>query len=374
MRMQRACKWEYDVAIVGAGLTGAAIAQRLTEHGKRCLVLEKRPHIAGNAYDVEIDGIRVHRYGAHIFHTADRRIWEYVSRFADFNHYIHAPLANYRGSVYNLPFNMNTFSRLWGVADPQQAEQKLRAQRVVYDHEPRNLEEQALSLAGRDIYETLIRGYTEKQWGRPCAQLPAFLIRRLPFRFTYDNRYFSDPYQGIPEDGYTKLVERMLEGAELRLQTDYLQQRAYFDALAERIVFTGPIDAFFDYVEGRLEYRTLRFEDERLETPNYQGTAVMNFTDAETPYTRIIEHKHFLFGQQPNTIITKEYPMEWTPEAEPYYPINDAGNTAILKRYLERAKAQAKAYFCGRLGEYRYYDMDQAIGAGLALADRLLEQ
>ncbi len=372
--MRRTRKWEYDAAVVGAGLTGAAIAQRLTEHGKRCLVLEKRPHIAGNAYDVEIDGIRVHRYGAHIFHTSDRRVWEYVSRFAEFNHYIHAPLANYRGRVYNLPFNMNTFAGLWGTASPEAAEEKLREQRVVYDHAPQNLEEQALSLAGRDIYETLIRGYTEKQWGRPCTQLPAFLIRRLPFRFTYDNRYFSDPYQGIPTDGYTRLVERMLDGIELRLETDYLSQRSHYDSLAERIIFTGPIDAFFDYAEGRLQYRTLRFEDEHLETPNRQGTAVMNYTDAETPFTRIIEHKHFVFGQQPNTIITKEYPLEWMPEAEPYYPINDAGNTAILERYLDRARAQTKVRFCGRLGEYKYYDMDQAIGAALTLADRILKE
>ncbi len=372
--MRNTCKWEYDVAVVGTGLTGATIAQRLTERGKRCLVLEKRPHIAGNAYDVEIDGIRVHRYGAHIFHTSDRRVWDYVTRFADFNHYIHAPLANCRGRVYNLPFNMNTFSRLWGVVSPSQAEQKLREQRVVYDHAPRNLEEQALSLAGRDVYEALIRGYTEKQWGRPCEQLPAFLIRRLPFRFTYDNRYFSDPYQGIPTDGYTRLAERMLEGAELRLDTDYLPRRAEFDSLAERIVFTGPIDAYFDYAEGRLQYRTLRFEDERLETPNYQGTAVMNYTDSETPYTRIIEHKHFVFGQQKNTVITREYPLEWTPEAEPYYPVNDPGNTAVLERYMDRARRQTKVSFCGRLGEYRYYDMDQAIGAALALADRLLKE
>lgn len=372
--MRRAGKWEYDAAVVGAGLTGAAIAQRLTERGKRCLVLEKRPHIAGNAYDVEMDGIRVHRYGAHIFHTSDQRVWQYVSRFADFAPYIHAPLANYRGRIFNLPFNMNTFSRLWGVVSPEEAEEKIREQRVVYDHEPRNLEEQALSLAGRDIYETLIRGYTEKQWGRPCSQLPAFLIRRLPFRFSYDNRYFSDPYQGIPADGYTNMVRRMLEGTELRLNTDYLSRRGDFDGLAERIVFTGPIDAFFSYSEGRLQYRTLRFEDEQLDTPNWQGTAVVNYTDAETPYTRIIEHKHFCFGQQPNTVITKEYPMEWTPEAEPYYPINDERNTAILARYQERAGQQTKVSFCGRLGEYRYYDMDQAIGAALALADRLLKE
>ena len=372
--MGRTGRREYDAVVVGAGLTGATIAQRLTEQGKRCLVLEKRPHIAGNAYDVEIDGIRVHRYGAHIFHTSDLRVWEYVSRFSDFNRYIHAPVANYRGRIYNLPFNMNTFSRLWGVVSPEQAESKLREQRIRYEHEPRNLEEQALSLAGRDIYETLVRGYTEKQWGRPCTQLPAFLIRRLPFRFSYDNRYFSDPYQGIPSEGYTRLVERMLEGIELRLNTDYLSQRGDFDRLAERIVFTGPIDAFFAFSEGHLQYRTLRFEDEHLETPNYQGTAVMNFTDRETPYTRIIEHKHFCFGQQPNTIITKEYPMEWTPEAEPYYPINDERNTAILKRYQDKARRETRVSFCGRLGEYRYYDMDQAVGAALALAGRLLKE
>lgn len=372
--MRRAGKWDFDAVVVGAGLTGATITQRLTEQGKRCLVLDKRPHIAGNAYDVEIDGIRVHRYGAHIFHTSNQRVWEYVSRFSVFNSYIHAPLANFCGHIYNLPFNMNTFSQLWGVVTPEEAERKIREQRVRYDHEPRNLEEQALSLGGRDIFETLIRGYTEKQWGRPCTQLPAFLIRRLPFRFSYDNRYFSDLYQGIPTEGYTKMVERMLEGAELRLGTDYLSQRSYFDGLAERIIFTGPVDAFFAYSEGHLQYRTLRFEDEHLEMPNYQGTAVMNYTDRETPYTRIIEHKHFDFGQQANTIITKEYPMEWDPEAEPYYPINDARNMEILERYQEKVRQQTKVSFCGRLGEYRYYNMDQAIGAALELADRLLKE
>ena len=372
--MRETRSWEYDTLIVGAGISGATVAQRLTERGRRCLVLEKRPHIAGNIYDVEIGGIRVHRYGAHIFHTCDKRVWEYVKRFAAFNHYVHAPMANYRGSVYNLPFNMNTFSRLWGVATPRQAQEKLEQQRVRYDHAPRNLEEQALSLAGADIYETLIRGYTEKQWGRPCALLPAFLIQRLPFRFSYDNRYFSDPFQGIPTEGYTEMIRRMLEGAEVRLETDYLAQRERFDCLARRIVFTGPIDAFFDYSEGRLHYRTLRFEDEWLDEPSFQGTAVMNYTDPETPFTRIIEHKHFSFGRQAATVITREYPMEWTPGAEPYYPVNDARNTELLRRYQALAAGETRVSFCGRLGEYRYYDMDRAVGAALALADRLLEQ
>lgn len=364
-------KKPYDCLIVGAGLTGATIAERLTSAGKRCLVLEKRGHVAGNAYDEIVDGIRVHRCGAHIFHTSDRKVWDYLRRFTEFNSYIHSVVANYRGEIYNLPFNMNTFSRLWGVATPEQARAELERQRVKYDHEPRDLEEQALSLAGRDIYEKLIRGYTEKQWGRKCSELPAFLIRRLPFRFCYDNRYFDDPWQGLPADGYTALIERMLENIEVRLGVDYLSDRAAWDALAETVVYTGMIDAFFDNSEGKLAYRTLRFEDERLEVANYQGATVVNYTDTETPFTRIVEHKHFERGGQAHTIITREYPAEWKPGAEPYYPVNDAKNTELAEKYREKSKTLRNVYFCGRLAEYKYMDMDKAAASALELAERL---
>ena len=361
----------YDFLIVGAGLTGAVIAQALTERGKRCLVVEKRTHIAGNVYDEEIDGIRVQRYGAHIFHTANKRVWDYLSRFTAFRNYNHAPVANYHGEIYNLPFNMNTFSRLWNIATPEQAMAELERQRVNLDREPKNAEEQALSLVGRDVYEKLIRGYTEKQWGRPCSELPAFLLRRIPFRLRYDNNYFDDPFQGLPADGYTEMVRRMLEGVEVRLGVDYLKERRSYNAMAETVIYTGMIDAFFDYSEGHLEYRTLRFEDERLDKPNYQGAAVMNYTDRETPYTRVIEHKHFYHGEQPYTIITREYPTEWRSGTEPYYPINDERNMMLLAKYREKAAKLEKVCFCGRLAEYRYYDMDDAVAAALALAERL---
>lgn len=361
----------YDYLIVGAGITGATLANLLRGKGKKCLVLEKRDHIAGNLYDVEINGIRVHRYGAHIFHTSDRRVWEYVNRFAEFNHFINSPVANYRGEVYNLPFNMNTFSRLWGVFTPEEARAEIRRQQLKLDHEPRNLEEQGLSLAGRDVFEKLIKGYTEKQWGRPCRELPAFILRRVPFRFKYDNNYFSDPYQGIPVDGYTAMVRRMLEGVEVRCGAEYLARREDWNALAETVLYTGTIDSYFDYAEGHLAYRTLRFEDEAYDIPNYQGVAVVNYTAAEVPYTRIIEHKHFVFGEQPNTIITKEYPAEWKDGAEPYYAINDEKNLSLLKRYQARARALRNVCFCGRLGEYKYYDMDQAIAAAFDLAQKL---
>lgn len=363
----------YDVLIVGAGLTGAVLAQQLRAAGKRCIVLEKRPHIAGNAYTQELAGIQVHRYGAHIFHTNDPAVWQYVSRYASFNRYTNAPVANYKGRLYNLPFNMNTFYAMWGVITPEQAKQEIDRQRAAYAaDEPKNLEEQAISLVGADIYETLIKGYTEKQWGRPCTELPSFIIRRLPVRFTFDNNYFNARYQGIPIGGYTRMVQRMLEGVEVRLKTDYLQNKPRWDAMASQVVYTGPIDAYFGYCCGALEYRSVRFETELLDTPNYQGNAVVNYTDRETPYTRIIEHKHFEFGTQPQTVISREYSAEWQPGAEPYYPINDPKNNALYDRYRAMAQADGKTLFCGRLAEYKYYDMDLVIARALQTAAELL--
>lgn len=364
---------EYDYLIVGAGLFGAVCARELTDAGRRCLVLEKRGHIAGNIYTEKREGIDVHMYGAHIFHTGDERVWRYVNRFARFNNFVNSPVANYHGQLYNLPFNMNTFSQLWGVQTPAQARAVIERQRGQSAGEPRNLEEQAIRLVGRDIYEKLIRGYTEKQWGRPCRELPAFIIRRLPVRFTFDNNYFNDPHQGIPTEGYTAMAERMLERVEVRLRTDYLADRARWDALAERVIYTGAIDAFFGYALGPLAWRGLRFETETLDTDNYQGVAAMNFTDRDTPYTRIIEHKHFTFGAQPKTVITREYPSPWRPGDEPYYPVNDEANTALYARYRALADGQDKVLFGGRLGSYRYYDMDQVIGAALDLAGSLTD-
>lgn len=363
----------YDVLIVGAGLTGAVLAQQLHSAGRRCLVLEKRPHIAGNAYTQEMAGIQVHRYGAHIFHTNDSAVWRYVSRYADFNRYTNSPVANYKGRLYNLPFNMNTFYAMWGVTTPEQAQQEIARQRAARAvTEPKNLEEQAISLVGTDIYETLIRGYTEKQWGRPCNELPSFIIQRLPVRFTFDNNYFNARYQGIPIGGYTRMVQRMLEGVEVRLETDYLQARPKWDAMAARVVYTGPIDAYFNNCFGALEYRSIRFETELLDMPNYQGNAVVNYTDRETPYTRIIEHKHFEFGTQPQTVISREYSAEWQPGTEPYYPINDPKNSALYSRYRAMADTSGKTLFCGRLAEYKYYDMDTVIARALQMAAKLL--
>ncbi len=367
----------YDYLIVGAGLYGAVFARQAADRGKKVLVIEKRPHIAGNIYTETVEGIHVHTYGAHIFHTNDRRAWDWVNRFASFNRYTNAPVANYRGELYSLPFNMYTFNKMWGVVTPAQAAAKIEEQRRQAGvTEPKNLEEQAISLVGRDIFEKLVKGYTEKQWGRDCRDLPAFIIRRLPVRFTFDNNYFNALYQGIPMGGYTAMVSRMLEGIEVRLHEDYFKDRAAFNDLADKVVFTGPIDAFFDYRLGALEYRSIRFETEVLDMPNYQGNAVVNYTDRETPYTRVIEHKWFQFGLDdrgeslPKTVISREYSSEWQPESEPFYPVNDEKNAALHARYRALADKEKGVVFGGRLGEYKYYDMDQVIIAALDRAER----
>lgn len=358
---------------MGAGLFGAAFAQQVRAAGKSVLVIDRRSHIGGNVYTEEIEGIQVHRYGAHIFHTNDRSVWEYVNRFAEFNRYTNAPVANYRGELYSLPFNMYTFNKLWGVVTPREAEAKIREQREAAGiTEPKNLEEQAISLVGTDIYERLIKGYTEKQWGRPCSELPSFIIKRLPVRFTFDNNYFNARYQGIPVGGYTGMVERMLDGVEVRLNVDYLQHKAELDALADRVVYTGSVDAYFDDCYGPLSYRSVRFETEVLDTPNFQGNAVVNYTDRETPFTRIIEHKFFEFGTQPKTVISREYSAEWRPGMEPYYPVNDEKNSALYEQYKALADREQKTVFGGRLGEYRYYDMDAVLLSALQLAEKEL--
>lgn len=352
--------------IVGAGLYGAAFAQQMTAAGKRCLVIDRRDHIAGNAHCEEVEGILVHKYGAHIFHTSDEEVWNYVTGFARFNHFINSPVAVYRGKVYNLPFNMNTFSRLWGVITPEEARREIARQASRHAiGEPQNLEEQALKLAGDDIYETLIKGYTEKQWGRPCRELPAFILKRVPLRFTYDNNYFTDRYQGIPEEGYDALVRRMLQGSQVLLSTEYASFVKEHPRIAKRTVYTGTIDGFFDHCFGPLEYRSLRFEDQVLDCENYQGCAVVNHTAAEVPYTRVIEHKHFNFGTQRKTVVTREYPVQWEPGREPYYPVNDRKNQELLQRYQQLAKTRPDVRFGGRLGSYCYYNMDQVIRAAL---------
>ncbi|MBE6566936.1 MAG: UDP-galactopyranose mutase [Ruminococcaceae bacterium] len=362
---------KYDYLIVGAGLFGATFAQKAQEAGKTVLVIDKRPHVGGNIYTEDVEGIAVHKYGAHIFHTNDHRVWEYVNRFATFNRYTNSPMANYHGELYSLPFNMLTFNKMWGVITPDEAKAKIEEQkRESGITEPKNLEEQAISLVGTDIYEKLVKGYTEKQWGRPCTELPAFIIKRLPVRFTYDNNYFNALYQGIPTEGYTAMVERMLDGVEVRLGVDFFEHREELEALAEKIVYTGAIDAYFDYCYGPLCYRSIRFESEVLNTDNYQGNAVINYTDAETPYTRIIEHKHFVFGTQQKTVISREYSQEWTPGIEPYYPINDEVNNALCEKYKALANREEKVIFGGRLGQYRYYDMDAVILSALDAAER----
>ena len=369
----------YDYLIVGAGLFGATFARQAADAGKRVLVVDKRPNVAGNIYTEDIEGIHVHKYGAHIFHTNNAQVWGYVNRFATFNRFTNAPVANYKGELYSLPFNMYTFNKMWGVVTPGEARAKIDEQRREITGEPRNLEEQAISLVGRDIFEKLVKGYTEKQWGRDCKDLPAFIIRRLPVRLTFDNNYFNALYQGIPIGGYTKLVENMLKGVEVRLNCDYLANKAALDALAEKVVYTGPIDAYFGFRLGALEYRSVRFETELLDIPNFQGNAAVNYTDRETPWTRIIEHKWFEFGKDaegndlPKTVISREYSSEWKPGDEPYYPVNDAKNGALYEAYRKLAEGEARVIFGGRLGAYRYYDMDQTVEAALALCETELK-
>ena len=359
----------YDYLIVGAGLFGAVFAERMHARRKRVLVLEKRSHIGGNVYTEELEGIQVHRYGAHIFHTNDRLVWAYVNRFAEFNRFVNSPVANYHGELYALPFNMHTFHRMWGVVTPQEAMIEIeRQRREAGISEPHNLEEQAISLVGWDVYEKLVKGYTEKQWGRPCNELPAFIIRRLPVRYTFDNNYYDALYQGIPKAGYTALVERLLDGVEVQLDTDYLIERERLMRLADRVLYTGPIDAYFGYRLGALQYRSIRLETEVLDTPNYQGVAVMNYTDRETPWTRVIEHKYFDFGTQPKSVISREYSAEWTPGTEPYYPVNNAKNQMLYERYRQLAAQERGVLFGGRLGNYQYYDMDAAIARALNAA------
>lgn len=355
----------YDYLIVGSGLYGAVIAHELKKMGKKCLVLEKRSHIGGNIYTENIEDIEVYKYGAHIFHTNNKNIWAYINQFTEFNNFINSPLANYKGIIYNLPFNMNTFYQLWGKQRPSEVIEILEEQRKEIVGKTENLEEQAISLVGRDVYEKLIRYYTEKQWGRRCVDLPPFIINRLPVRLTYDNNYFNDRYQGIPIGGYTKIIDRMLEGIEVKLHVDYLKDSKKWKAIANKIIYTGPIDAYFGYCFGKLEYRSIRFETEVINNSNYQGNAVVNFTDEETPFTRIIEHKHFEFGQQEKTVISKEYSEEWSIDKEPYYPINDKRNTAVCQRYKSLARKEKKVDFGGRLGEYKYYNMDEIIEVAL---------
>lgn len=368
----------YDYLIVGAGLFGSVFAHEAQKAGKTVLVMDKRNHIGGNVYTEEIAGIHVHKYGAHIFHTNDANVWNYVNQFAEFNRFTNAPIANYKGQIYSLPFNMYTFRQMWGTATPAEAMAKIEEQRKEIREEPRNLEEQAIRLVGRDIYEKLIRGYTQKQWGRPCSELPAFIIKRLPVRFTYDNNYFNARFQGIPIGGYTRMVENMLKGIEVRLGVDYLENKAEYDALAEHVIYTGPIDAYFGYCCGNLEYRAVRFETELLDTDNFQGNAAVNYTDAETPWTRIIEHKWFEFGKDsagndlPQTVISREYSSEWKPGEDPYYPVNDEKNAALFQKYRLLADRDSHVTFGGRLGEYQYYDMDQVIASALRLAQSIL--
>jgi UDP-galactopyranose mutase len=367
----------YNYLIVGTGLFGSVFAHEAKERGKKCLVIEKRDHIGGNCYTEKINGIDVHYYGAHIFHTSDKAIWEYANRFASFNNFINSPIANYKDELYNLPFNMNTFVRLWpDVRTPEQARKRIDEQKAHYSGigQPSNLEEQALLMCGKDIYEKLIKGYTEKQWGRKCKDLPSFIIRRIPLRFTFDNNYFNDFYQGIPEGGYTALFEKMLEGTEVKTGVDFLENRNHWLSIADKVVYTGPIDAFYDYRFGNLEFRSLRFDHKILEgTQDFQGNAVINYTDAEIPFTRIIEHKHFEFGTQPDTVITYEYPQEWAKGSEPFYPVNDEKNQALYEKYKGLAKLENDVIFGGRLAEYKYYDMDKVIGHALEVSSAVLQ-
>ena len=362
----------YDYVIVGSGLFAGTFAWHARKAGKSCLVLEKRSHMGGNIYCEDVEGIHVHKYGAHIFHTSNKAVWRFVSRLAEFNRYTNSPIANYRGEIYNMPFNMNTFSKMWGISTPKEARSIIEQQRGQIDHEPRNLEEQAISLVGRDIYEKLIKGYTEKQWGRSCDELPAFIIKRLPVRYTYDNNYFNDLYQGIPMGGYNVIIDRLVEGCDVQTGTDFNKDREKYMAMGDRILYTGTLDSFYGYRFGNLEYRSLKFESETLDTDNYQGVAVVNYTDRETPYTRVIEHKHFEYGTQDKTVITREYPVTWEPGMEPYYPVNDEKNQKIFAAYERLAMAEKKVIFGGRLAEYKYYDMDKVIESAFKLAAREL--
>jgi UDP-galactopyranose mutase len=373
--MMEQCKFmkKYDYLVVGSGLYGAIFAHEAKAKGKSVLVVDKRPHIAGNVYTEKQEGINVHMYGAHIFHTNDKKVWNYITQFAEFNRFTNSPVANYKGELYSMPFNMYTFNKMWGVVTPEEAATKIEEQKKEIIREPQNLEEQAVSLVGRDIYEKLVKGYTEKQWGRDCKELPAFIIKRLPVRLTFDNNYFNALYQGIPIGGYTKMVENLLDGIEVRLNTDYLEHKAELDILADKVVYTGPIDAYFGFKLGTLEYRSVRFENETLDIPNFQGNAAVNYTDRETPWTRIIEHKWFEFGKDedgndlPKTIISREYSSEWKAGDEPYYPVNDEKNGALYAKYKELADKESNVIFGGRLGEYKYYDMDTTIASVLEL-------
>ena len=368
----------FNYLIVGSGLYGATIAQQAKKAGKSVLVIDKRPNVGGNIYTEKVEGINVHKYGAHIFHTNNKEVWDYVTSFVDFNRFTNSPVANYKGELYSMPFNMYTFNKMWGVVTPEEAAAKIEEQKKEITGEPKNLEEQAISLVGRDIYEKLVKGYTEKQWGRDCKDLPAFIIKRLPVRLTFDNNYFNALYQGIPVGGYTKLIEKMLEGIEVRLNVDYLKNKEELDKLAEKVIYTGPIDAYFNYKLGTLEYRSVRFENEILDKPNFQGNAAVNYTDRETPWTRIIEHKWFEFGKDengndlPKTVISREYSSEWKLGDEPYYPVNDAKNSALYEQYKALAEAEDNVIFGGRLGEYKYYDMDKTIEVALAAAKKEL--
>ena len=364
---------KYDYLVVGAGLYGAVFAYEAHKRGKSCLVIDRRNHIAGNVYTENVHGINVHKYGAHIFHTSNKEIWDYVNQFVEFNNYINSPVAVYKDELYNMPFNMNTFSKLWGIRTPQEAMDKIEEQKKELNiTEPKNLEEQALSLVGRDVYEKLVKGYTEKQWGRPCTELPAFIIKRLPCRFIYDNNYFNDRYQGIAMGGYTGMVEKMLEGVDVKLETDYFEFIKENPDIAKKTLFTGMIDEFYQYKLGALEYRTVRFETEELDMENYQGNAVVNYTDREVPYTRVIEHKHFEFGKQPTSIISREYSTEWKPGIEPYYPVNNEKNDSLFAKYRELADQEENVIFGGRLGNYKYYDMDKVIAAALEMVEKEL--
>ena len=359
---------KYDYILVGSGLYSGVFAWFAKQKGKKCLVLEKRDHIGGNVYCENTEGIHVHKYGAHIFHTSNKEVWQFVNSLAEFNRYTNSPVANYKGEMYNMPFNMNTFSKMWNISTPAEAKKIIEEQKKEITGEPKNLEEQAISLVGREIYEKLVKGYTEKQWGRDCTALPAFIIKRLPVRYTYDNNYFNDLYQGIPIGGYNVIIDRLFEGCDIETGVDYLEKKEYYDGLGEKIVYTGTIDAYYKYQFGKLEYRSLRFESEVLDEENHQGVAVVNYTDRETPYTRILEHKHFEFGTQPKTVITREYPVTWQEGMEPYYPVNDEKNQALYQKYAKLAEKEEHVIFGGRLGEYKYYDMDKVIASAMACA------